>query len=292
MAAISREQLIRDVRTLTRQTNTKPFTDADILRFIEFGIDDLSNRVPFAMALDRTHSERGISEYILPIDVLEVIELYYRNASAVVLATSINTTANEIEVRSLTTEFPNSGVLIINDEQVRYTSKTDYVFKNVTRGVNNTIAASHTSGAIVEEVASWQLLEPISSRDLAIANPLWLSSNPGVPTYYYSYGGVIGFDRPLPKTGKDNIMIRSLIRPPALGDDKATIAGLFASATKAIIHYAAAELALTLAQDDASVIQARQWQQMYLAEVQQFATRQSLYQRGRDIKMKPRTGRL
>lgn len=74
------------------------------------------------------------------------------------LASSINDTDVTMDV-STTTEppFKTAGYLVIDDEIVKYSSKTDTSFGDLERGVLGTTAASHLAGTKVREVRYWDL---------------------------------------------------------------------------------------------------------------------------------------
>lgn len=52
--------------------------------------------------------------------------------------------------------FPNSGYFIIDNEIIKYGSKTENTFNNLKRGFFNTTAASHSDGALLREVRYYQ----------------------------------------------------------------------------------------------------------------------------------------
>jgi len=59
-----------------------------------------------------------------------------------------NSSATSMTVTD-TSEFPDSGTIIIDSEEIEYTAKTSTSFTGLTRGVNGTTAASHLDGAPV-----------------------------------------------------------------------------------------------------------------------------------------------
>lgn len=74
------------------------------------------------------------------------------------LTASINSTANSIPVRS-TTGFPSTGVLLIKDESIAYSSKTATAFngnlaKPLVRGSQDTEAVAHLVGSLVRTAES------------------------------------------------------------------------------------------------------------------------------------------
>jgi len=60
--------------------------------------------------------------------------------------TDIATTINIIS----TSSYPDSGVILIDDEQISYTAKTSTTFTGCSRGYNSTLAILHANGATVE----------------------------------------------------------------------------------------------------------------------------------------------
>lgn len=70
------------------------------------------------------------------------------DASANTLSADINDTQTTISLTSAT-GFPSSGLIQIGSEQMRYTGVSGNDLTGVTRGVNSTTAAAHSSGAAV-----------------------------------------------------------------------------------------------------------------------------------------------
>ena len=299
MAAQNRAGLVASIRALLRQANLKPFTDDDIIRVLEFAIDDLSNRLPFSVAISRTNSIKDQMEYILPSDTLSVLEIYYMDAAGATLKTAITSTtsppliSDQIEVNEDITDFPTSGTLKIDDEELSYTAKDlpNKKFTGITRGVNSTTAATHALNAgVIEAGKSWTLLTPTTTRALAADDADWFNADSSVPEEYYLFNGIFGFSLPPSKTGYRNVIMREMISPPSLSSDISVVEGLLMSFNKAVIHYTAGELAITLAQDDASLNQANIWLRMYKEDVQLMD--KTMYQRERgSMVMIPYTGR-
>lgn len=295
MAAQNRASLVASVRALLRQANLKPFTDDDIIRVLEFAIDDLSNRLPFSVAVSRANSIKDQMEYILPSDTLSVLEIYYMDAAGATLAAEIAAASpppdDEIVVNEDITDFPSSGTLQIENEQITYTSKGVNSFLGVIRGANSTTATIHAiNTGVIEANKSWTLLTPTTTRALATEDANWLNAESNVPEEYYLFNGVFGLNIPPSKTGYRNILMREMIRPTSLSSDTSIVVGITNSFNKAIIHYTASELAITLAQDDASLNQANIWLRMYKEDVQLMD--RTMYQRERgSMVMIPFTGR-
>ena len=91
-----------------------------------------------------THSPLDVS----PGDSLTVTMTVRNNGITTTLNGDISPTDTTLTVMS-TSGFPNSGTLIIDSEEMAYTGITATTFTGVTRGVNGTTAASHSSGATV-----------------------------------------------------------------------------------------------------------------------------------------------
>ena len=71
------------------------------------------------------------------------------NRASTALAAALAADATEIEVAS-TALFPDAGVVTIDDERIKYESKTATKFLSCTRGFDSSAAAAHASGATVE----------------------------------------------------------------------------------------------------------------------------------------------
>ena len=67
---------------------------------------------------------------------------------------TINSSATTVVVTS-TTGFAASGTILIGSELITYAAKTGTDFTGCTRGANGTIAASHTTGVIVTDAATF-----------------------------------------------------------------------------------------------------------------------------------------
>jgi hypothetical protein len=67
---------------------------------------------------------------------------------------TINSSATTVVVTS-TTGFAASGTILIGSELITYAAKTSTDFTGCTRGANGTIAASHTTGVIVTDAATF-----------------------------------------------------------------------------------------------------------------------------------------
>lgn len=74
------------------------------------------------------------------------------NAEAI-LSGSLNLSATTVTVDD-TTPFPNSGTIVIDNEQISYTGKTSTTFTGCTRGVNASNAAAHSDNAAVHQLST------------------------------------------------------------------------------------------------------------------------------------------
>lgn len=288
---MDRAALTSRIRTLTRQANLKPITDAALHAIIEAGIDDFTNRHPFLMAIDRGNSVVNQQDYAIAEDVMEIIEVYYMDAyGTYIITTPIDTDDTTVNVAS-TTGFPTSGTIKIGSEEISYTGVTATSFTGLGRAANDTTAASHVVGVgVIEAGESFTLLTPTTSRTLAEDNGSWLSSESGIPTSYYYYPGVLGFDLPTLKSGYHNIVVRSFIRPPALSSDTSMISGLLTSFQSAIVSYGASRICTILAQDDQTLNQAKAYWSDYQAINVMFTQRSHQAQRGRIAQVVPFAG--
>lgn len=289
-----RSDIRENVRHLLRMVNTRPFDDADVNDAIEEAIDDLSNRCPFAMAVDRGSSVRNQREYILPMDILELIEVYYKDEAGTALDGAITAgapaTGGVLTVLD-TTDFAETGTVQVGSEQITYTGKNSTHLTGITRGANSTTAAAHDNGATVFETGKqFTVLATRTSRSMATANAAWLADT-GTPTEFYTYPAVLGFDRIPTKSGVQNILIRSLIRPPALSADTDTVESLLSSFVRTIGRRAAYSLAVRLASDEASQAQAARWLQDYIQDIVLLKQRQDHYERTSAGGIKPVTRR-
>jgi hypothetical protein len=87
-----------------------------------------------------------------------------------------NITANTttITVKSTAGFIPN-GKLIIDNEEISYTSKTSTEFQNCSRGQNNTSASSHSKDTLVlQKAGSFGIIDGVSR---GLSNPITLSTS-------------------------------------------------------------------------------------------------------------------
>lgn len=94
---------------------------------------------------------------------LGIIKTSGFKAEDLVLKTSIDDTEDEfIEVHfepEKIRNYPNEGIIIIGSEEILYEEKSQFGFRNLTRGHNSTTAAAHTAGAVVSDIQHGASLE-------------------------------------------------------------------------------------------------------------------------------------
>lgn len=284
---MTRKQIRENVRRMLRQVNVSPFTDPDIDDAIEDAIDDFSNRVPFAVATQRTHGVRNQREYIMPLDVLEVMDVWYKPQIGTVLSADIADDATSIAVLDAT-DFATTGTLYIGSEQITYTGKTGNTFTGCTRGANSTTASAYTAGtAVTESAKKFKKLVPKSVVSFADQSSTFMDDT-GTPTGYYTHPGILGFDKTPDKGGYMNILMRTYIRPPAMTKDTQTVESLLSTFVRSIAKCTASKLAYRMAQDEASKTQGMLWLQEYLGDVQMMKQKRDAYQHGVEAGFEPR----
>ena len=79
---------------------------------------------------------------------------YVSGTATTLLNGTINSSVTTIVVNS-TTGFGATGIILIGSELITYSGKTATDFTGCTRGVNGTIAASHTTGVIVTDASTF-----------------------------------------------------------------------------------------------------------------------------------------
>jgi hypothetical protein len=298
--AIIGTDIASPVRRLLRQVNSDPITDDHIADAIEDAIDDLSNKLPFLSQTYLLDTVYGQQEYDVPLDILEIAEVSYLDSPGTSLKTEITASSTtDIAAEESIVDFPDSGTIVIDLEQITYTSKDDELklFKGVTRAANDTVGSAHSVGAIIYEAdTKWVRLEPTSSITLGNKDESFRSSPVGIVSSYYWISGKLGFDVPIERTSVAIVEIRCFVRPPALEDESgadlaAEIQGLPVSLKKGFKYLVASQLAMILAQDEASVLQSNRWYQVYMGELSQYMTRQHLMERGINPQVVPYTGR-
>ncbi len=96
---------------------------------------------------------------VSPGDNVTVTMTVRNNGITTTLNGGISPTDTTITVLS-TAGFPTTGTLIIDSEEMAYAGTTGTTFTSVTRGVNGTTAASHSSGATVRSKAALGNITP------------------------------------------------------------------------------------------------------------------------------------
>lgn len=80
---------------------------------------------------------------------LDTAALISDNANKALLNGAINSSVTTITYDTVTGTIPSSGLVYIDTEQIKYTSKNATQLLGVTRGVNGTTAASHADNAVM-----------------------------------------------------------------------------------------------------------------------------------------------
>lgn len=285
---MTRLEIRNAVRAKTRQENLKPIEDDFINDTIESAINDMSVRMPFCVAVDRIHSVADQREYITATDIIEVIEVFYKDAAGVLLNTTMNDSVTTVVAASAITEFPTSGSIQIENEVISYTGKSGNTFTGCTRGTN---ATAHTAGVgIVEYGNKLTRLKGTTPRILGDEDETYIENDSGVPESYYLYPGIIGFDKAPDTNGYRNIVMRMMIRPPQLSSDTMSIASLLQMFYDAVINFCSSEVCNILAQDEATLASANKFWQKYMANMSLFKTTEHLYSRQQAGQLVP-TGR-
>lgn len=291
---MTRSDIVENVRTQSRQYNDKPITDDAIHNAIARAIDDLSNKCPFLMAIDRGNSTVGQQEYPTAVDILEVIEVFFQAASGSILAIGITPTSMAVTVSTDISTFATSGSLRIGSEIMSYSSKSDSTksFVISARGAQTTTATSHSAGVgVIEAGIKPVRLTPTSPSRLADIDSGYIDGENGTPTTYYMFNGVIGFDVPTDIYGFHNIIMRSFVRPPALVADDSVISGLIESFNNIIVNFAVAKVLQMLGQDQQTLVQANMFMSDYVSGLADFKKIKHLYVRGDSPQIRPFTGR-
>lgn len=291
---MTRSDIVENIRTQARQYNTKPITDDAIFNAIARAIDDVSNKVPFLMAIDRGNTVVGQQEYPIAVDILEVMEVFYRAASGTLLATTINDTIKTVVAATDISTFSASGSLKIGSEIMTYSSKVDLTktFTITTRGTEDTTAVTHTAGVgIIEAGIKPVRLTPTSPRRLGDADESYIEAENGTPAEFYLFNGVLGFDVPPDVNGYQNFILRSFVRPPALVGDDSVISGMIESFNNMIVSFGVSKVLQMLGQDQQTIIQANMFMSEYVSTLTDFKKMKHLYPRGDNPQIRPFTGR-
>ena len=94
------------------------------------------------------------------------------------LSSSINTSVTTLTMASASS-FPSSGTVIISNELITYTGVSGNTLTGLTRGANGTTAASHSSGATVQDASGYAGWNTAVSGDVVTAPGLWSLDNFG-----------------------------------------------------------------------------------------------------------------
>ena len=94
------------------------------------------------------------------------------------LSSSINTSVTTLTMASASS-FPSSGTVIIANELITYTGVSSNTLTGLTRGANGTTAASHSSGATVQDASGYAGWNTAVSGDVVTAPGLWSLDNFG-----------------------------------------------------------------------------------------------------------------
>ncbi len=148
--------------------------------------------MPLKTAQDEVHTfTTGTAEYVLRNEVAINDNNRKVLAGTATLSSDITDTDSTITVDD-TSQFPDSGYILIDNEIISYSSKTATTFEGCSRGVESTTATSHSTGATVR---GWFK----SDVDFTITNDntiKWIGTTPpdGVDfevTYSYRWLGHI-----------------------------------------------------------------------------------------------------
>ena len=94
------------------------------------------------------------------------------------LSSSINTSVTTLTMASASS-FPSSGTVIIANELITYTGVSGNTLTGLTRGANGTTAASHSSGATVQDASGYAGWNTAVSGVVVTAPGLWSLDNFG-----------------------------------------------------------------------------------------------------------------
>lgn len=102
----------------------------------------------------------------------------YAVSATTYLNGSINASTTTITVDSAS-NFPSTGVLLIDEELITYSGKTSTTFTGCTRGTSGTIAASHSDNATVFNASTFQGWGQTSDSTSSTQLRLWSHANYG-----------------------------------------------------------------------------------------------------------------
>ena len=112
----------------------------------------------------------GTSNYPTSVDTTtELIEA--ANNAADTLSGAITAISTSLTLTD-STEFTNSGIVAIDNELLSFTGKSGNTLTGLTRGIEGTTAASHSTGAEVKQVISAKSHNVLASAIIALENKL------------------------------------------------------------------------------------------------------------------------
>ena len=94
------------------------------------------------------------------------------------LSSAINTSVTSLTMAS-STSFPSSGTVLIDNELITYTANSSNSLTGLTRGASGTAAASHSSGATVQDASNYAGWNTAVSGDVITDPGLWSLDNFG-----------------------------------------------------------------------------------------------------------------
>jgi hypothetical protein len=112
------------------------------------------------------------------------------NASLTITELTANVTSSDTSMyvlSTVTTQFPQTGYLKINNEIIKYLSKTATSFNNLERGQFQTVAANHTTGNRVRETRYYDVKFDKS--------PAYNVRSPYIDAILFEYPSLINIDR-------------------------------------------------------------------------------------------------
>jgi hypothetical protein len=295
---ITRDGIANSVRRLLRQVEIKPLTPDHIFDAMEDAVDDICSKVPFHITKVDLSTVRDTREIALPMDTLEVIEVSYANAAGTTLDVAIVDAEATTPITVVSTaDFTDTGTIVIGTERIAYTGKTATTFTGITRGADDTTAATHLVDAnVIEPDVPFTRIDPTTLRDLGDSDNSYLNASPGIPAEYYVDTGILGFDVPPEKSGYQNVKLRLYSRPDAIptgaedGDEELT--WLPHGLRKAFKYKVASILATVLGQDTTAMTQGQLWNQEFLFDVARFIQNRHTMERGLESRITPITGRV
>ncbi len=136
---------------------------------------------------------------------------------------TITSSTDPIVVTS-TTGFPTSGTILIDSELITYTTTTSTDFAGtVTRGAFGTVAAAHTTGAIVTNASDFSGWGNSRSQNVDSNIRLWSQSNFGEDLLFNPRGGGLYLwqpgNGPIPATSTRGVLIGSFIGTANIASD-------------------------------------------------------------------------